>query len=465
MILTPALATLIAASAGHAAAASDFTRHQVAFPSGDAQLAGNLYLPDGYEPSDRLPTVIVTGAWTTVKEQMPAVYAAEMAGRGFAVLTFDFRGWGESEGSPRFLEDPERKTQDIIAAASFLVQRPEVDPARVAGLGICASAAYMSDATRRSPDIRALGLVAPWFHDRAIAEAVYGGVEGMTSLIATGRDAAESPDPVYIEAASSENPDALMYQAPYYTDTNRGMIDAYDNRFNVASWEPWLTYDGVEIGETLRKPTVAVHSEAAAVPQGVAAFAERMGHSAELVWLDGVTQFDFYDNPEPVGRAADILAAHFDEAFAEQQAVAAVKTRIEAVMTLVDLGSFGSLPDLYADAVSLDFSSLTGQPPVVLSGVEIAELWGATLPGFDRTRHAISELHVEIDGNTATATADVQADHYLGADFWRVSGAYRFELRETSGEWRITSHALDVRDEAGSRDVLARATERVSEGR
>ena len=36
-----------------------------------------------------------------------------------ATLTFDFRGWGESSGTFRFVENPKTKTEDIIEAVNF----------------------------------------------------------------------------------------------------------------------------------------------------------------------------------------------------------------------------------------------------------------------------------------------------------------------------------------------------------
>ena len=39
-------------------------------------LAASLYLPQ--ETKQTPPVAIVTGAWTTVKEQMPAVYALSL---------------------------------------------------------------------------------------------------------------------------------------------------------------------------------------------------------------------------------------------------------------------------------------------------------------------------------------------------------------------------------------------------
>ena len=78
----------------------------VAFENGDHTLKGTLYLPEGAEGP--IPAVIVTGAWTTVKEQMAGTYARELAARGIAGLAFDFTGWGESEGDPSFCRRPSR---------------------------------------------------------------------------------------------------------------------------------------------------------------------------------------------------------------------------------------------------------------------------------------------------------------------------------------------------------------------
>lgn len=285
---------------------------QVTFESQGSVLAGNLYLPEGNHNGEKFPGVVVTGAWTTVKEQMPAVYAQALAERGFAALTFDFRGWGQSPDKVMYLEDPKRKIEDIQAAAKFLAGVPEVDATRVAGLGICASAGYMSDAAAGNPDLKAVALAAPWLHDAEIVDAVYGGRESVENLIKAGREAAAAEKPVLMEAASAENEHALMYQAPYYTESERGLIPEYDNKFNVASWEGWLTYDALITAETQDTPILMVHSEAAAIPQGAKEYARRMGDNARFIWLENVSQFDFYDRPDAVKAAVDAAARHFN---------------------------------------------------------------------------------------------------------------------------------------------------------
>lgn len=298
-----------------AALAAEVQTRQVAFDNKGVTLIGELYLPDDYQPGEKRPGVVVTGAWTSIKEQMSGRYAREMAERGYVALAFDFRGWGESGGTVRFKEDPASKTSDIVAAGRFMTSLPEVDAAKISGLGICASAGYMAQAASANPNFASVALVAPWLHDARIVEQVYGGPKGVAALIATSREAEAAERegrPRVIVAASTSDQTSLMYQVPYYTESNRGLVPAYDNKFNLASWEPWLTYDSVDVGAQLEKPTLIVHSEAAAIPQGAHAFFARLkGQKLEL-WLEGVAQFDFYDKPEDVTRAADAAFAHFE---------------------------------------------------------------------------------------------------------------------------------------------------------
>ncbi|MEM8801451.1 MAG: alpha/beta fold hydrolase [Pseudomonadota bacterium] len=306
------LTTAAALMASTAAIAQVETR-AVTFENEGTTLSGTLYLPEKREDG-ALPTVIITGAWTSVQEQMPANYAREMAERGFAAFTFDFRGWGKSGDLPqnvRYKEDPAAKTSDIRAAIDFVATLPEVDPQQINGLGICASAGYMVDAVSGHPQIQRVGLVAPWLQNSEIVEAVYGGSEGVAGLIDLSR-AAEAKGGEVIPAAGPEGAEGvLMPIGGYYYEPDRGAIPEYDNKWNNAGWEGWLTYTPADNPQRLDKPLVVVHSESAAIPQGVQAFLAGFAGEATAEWLEDVTQFDFYDNPEDVTRAADTVADHF----------------------------------------------------------------------------------------------------------------------------------------------------------
>ena len=288
---------------------------RVTFTSGGERMVGNLYLPADAPAGTPLPAAIVTGAWMTVKEQMPGRYARELAQRGFAALAFDFRDWGESGGALRQREVPATKIADIRAAAAFLATRSEIDATRIGALGVCASAGYMAAAVAADPLFRAVAFVAPWFHDAEIVHTVYGGEEGVQRLIATGRAAAaqqaRTGTPKLATAASLSDATAVMFGVPYYTDAARGQLPAWRNQTDLAFWEGWLTFDGIAASRRLTQPTLVVHSEAAVIPQGAHRFVARLAASQKSErWLESVTQFDFYDQDRPVGEASDLVAAH-----------------------------------------------------------------------------------------------------------------------------------------------------------
>jgi uncharacterized protein len=74
----------------------------VDFRSEGLRPAGDLYLPDG---DGSHTAVVLTGPFSSVKEQVTGDYAKRFARRGIAALAFDHRGWGQSEGLPRQHED------------------------------------------------------------------------------------------------------------------------------------------------------------------------------------------------------------------------------------------------------------------------------------------------------------------------------------------------------------------------
>ncbi len=133
---------------------------------------------------------------------------------------------------------------------------------------------------------------------------------------------------------------------------------------------------------------------------------------------------------------------------------------MEGVPVLADLGSFRALEELYAERVHVDYSSLSGEPAATVAARDLMDSWAAVLPGFDRTRHEVTNLFASVDGATAIVTTDVVADHYVDSLFWQARGTYRFELQKQEGRWRIHAHTFALAGESGSREALARATER-----
>ncbi|WP_280184033.1 alpha/beta hydrolase [Nocardia cyriacigeorgica] len=286
--------------------------NKVEFDSDSVELVGNLFLPaDG----GAAPGVVVAGTWTSVKELMADRYAQRLAERGFAALSFDFAGFGESAGEPRDVENPARKVRDIRNAVGFLAGHPAVDGNRVGALGICAAAMYMSDNAADDPTVKSLALVAPWLHDATVCEQVYGGSEAVAAKLALAREARSRYDETgeidYVPVVSATDDRAAMpYQIDFYLNPARGGIPAWPNRFAVMSWADWLTYDAIALAPHITQPTILVHSEDAAIPDGARRFHSGLAGPKDIVWTEG-TQFDFYDQEPQVTIALDAVAAHF----------------------------------------------------------------------------------------------------------------------------------------------------------
>jgi fermentation-respiration switch protein FrsA (DUF1100 family) len=61
-------------------------------------MAGNLWTPINMKADDRLPAVLLVHGWGGEKNHLNRSYAPQFSEQGFIVLTFDYRGWGESDG-------------------------------------------------------------------------------------------------------------------------------------------------------------------------------------------------------------------------------------------------------------------------------------------------------------------------------------------------------------------------------
>ena len=143
--------------------------------------------------------------------------------------------------------------------------------------------------------------------------------------------------------------------------------------------------------------------------------------------------------------------------------VAAVKTVMEAMAVMADRNEYDALENIFADEVEVDYTSLGGGEVEVKSNVALMTGWAGLLPGFELTRHTLSDLRAEVDGDRASGFSRVTADHWAAGLFWSVSGTYDFALRKEDGGWRITQLRLNVESETGTRDVFGAAIQRAAE--
>jgi fermentation-respiration switch protein FrsA (DUF1100 family) len=142
---------------------------EVRFPSLDGTPLAGWFIP---ATGQQAPTVILLhGFGRSRAELLP--HAAYLHSAGFNVLLFDFRSRGESGGDEVTLGA--REPLDVRGAVSYVLTRPEVDPARVAVQGVSLGASSgilaMADDARiaaivaESPFSDARGLIDSAFED------------------------------------------------------------------------------------------------------------------------------------------------------------------------------------------------------------------------------------------------------------------------------------------------------------
>lgn len=130
-----------------------------AFFINNEQVSIRLYHPDPDEC--RAPVIILCHDLCGVQAWMLPEVACYFAGAGFAVATFDYRGFGASEGERGRLSMAQQG-EDLCGVIDWLTQRPDIDGSRIglwgAGLG-CKS---LITAALKRPAVRALACLQPW---------------------------------------------------------------------------------------------------------------------------------------------------------------------------------------------------------------------------------------------------------------------------------------------------------------
>ena len=97
-------------------------------------IATTLHLPDGTPPSGGSPAVMLLHGLGGRRGQMDALATRWFVPHGYAALTFDARGHGESGGLVGL--DGPREVADVRALYDWLAARPDVDDRRIGAWGI-----------------------------------------------------------------------------------------------------------------------------------------------------------------------------------------------------------------------------------------------------------------------------------------------------------------------------------------
>ncbi|MGO4810272.1 alpha/beta hydrolase [Cupriavidus sp. 2MCAB6] len=109
-------------------------RTDIEFVSEGVTLRGWLYEARheaNETPADACPAIVMAHGFSAVKEQYLDRYAEVFAAAGFAVLVYDHRNFGASEGAPRQEVDPALQKRGYRDAISYLCGLPGIAHDRI----------------------------------------------------------------------------------------------------------------------------------------------------------------------------------------------------------------------------------------------------------------------------------------------------------------------------------------------
>ena len=102
----------------------------VHFFSEGSKLEGDYFLPADLKPGERRPAIVLCHGYSGIRKAVLPEYAKLFAAAGYAVLSFDYRGFGGSEG-PKWRIMALEQVDDIRNAITWVEAQPEVDPGRI----------------------------------------------------------------------------------------------------------------------------------------------------------------------------------------------------------------------------------------------------------------------------------------------------------------------------------------------
>lgn len=134
------------------------TARPVSFQSGKWKLRGYFHEPAGTPP---FACIVMCHGFSGTMDRL-AETAKMFCEAGFAVLVFDYRNFGESEGKPRQVISLERQLDDIKSAIAFARGVPSVDPKRIALWGSSLGGGHAVVAAARDGKIAAVVAQVPF---------------------------------------------------------------------------------------------------------------------------------------------------------------------------------------------------------------------------------------------------------------------------------------------------------------
>ncbi|NME72584.1 alpha/beta hydrolase [Flammeovirga aprica] len=292
---------------------------------GDIKLAGDLFLPPKFDSNKKYPTIVFTGPFNQVKEQMGAVYGEKMSEKGYVFLAFDHQGFGDSEGAIRNYEHTGNKISGLQDAISYLRMQSFVDREKLYGLGGCAGGNTMVYTAVADKRLKKIGLVSALLAHTVMTFVAGGKRKNIDEKFLSANEAYQR----YYETGEVVPFDSLDMEKPETKNSKvRDVREGYDYYMtkragketnpNYSHLGPeffhmdWSRYSAARIGKFLSTPVMTIYgSKAGSKPLSWYFHWKVNSKSKKRVSIKGATHVDLYDVDKYVNQVVTKLDEFF----------------------------------------------------------------------------------------------------------------------------------------------------------
>lgn len=296
--------------------------HPVSYKIKDISIVANVYTPANFDPSKKYATLVVAHPNGGVKEQVAGLYAQRLAEQGYITITADAAYQGGSGGTPRNVDKPANRIEDIHAMADFISQYQGVDTSKLGLLGICGGGGYALTAAQSDKRFKAIATVS-MFNSGIVRRNGFMNSQVATiqdrlrqasdarALEAAGKEIRYTANVVITDEMADKMPFDLYREGHYYYNRTH----AHPNstfKYTMSSLMDLMTFDASNNMDLINQPLLMIAgSKADSFYMTEDAFNKATNaKNKELFKINGATHIQTYWKPEYVSQAVDKLE-HF----------------------------------------------------------------------------------------------------------------------------------------------------------
>ena len=299
-------------------------RKDVEFSSEGVTVRAHLYTPEGFGDGP-FPIIVMAGGWCYVKELVQPSYAAAFNKVGCAALVFDYRNFGDSDGTPRQHLDPWMQIEDYKNAISYAETLDIADADRIGVWGISYSGGHALIVGATDPRVKCIFSTIPVVDGYLNMQKVHGSI-GFRRLkdvvVEDRRKRFSTGEHGYIPMSSPDfATEVVTWPFPEVTEVFKNLqattAPNHEHRNTIESVENLFNYTVFPYVERLQNtPTMMLVAEGDDITlwdKEIEAFNKIPTTKKRLFVVDHTTHMVLYSNQSQLEIAADQGAKWFEE--------------------------------------------------------------------------------------------------------------------------------------------------------